>query len=362
MPSEDPDIDSSDEAQDGPPQLSVPLSAPKLTMPTPIRARRNPNFPVDETEPSPAGDSVAPAAATPPPSPGDAATSAVNDSDDDSPADQMSADELGTPGEIVPEAATRAPDPMVLKVIGAIIIACIVIASAVWIATSPDTPDVKATETSAAAPSSSRTWRPPPPSAPIPTPAGDTPIPNLDYSTDGCPGAYDAKLAASQNPREAFVCLTQGVLFGQTLIITFPARHVVSQICFWPGFNGRGVDGKDEWYWHRLLKTVQFVFREKDGTPIEGMDPVGGYPNGERQNYCLHINNVQAWSIKMTVLETQSPPPPPPPTATPTPGETDIPDFQSLLPEPTFTPGSAEDPSASSIAMWGFVVEGHVPQ
>ncbi|MDM2164776.1 hypothetical protein PP352_21735 [Mycobacteroides abscessus] len=366
MPPENPDTDNSDEAPSGPPQLSMPLSAPKLTMPTPIRARRNPNLPADD--PAPADDDTATANVEAPRDSGDdGSTEQVGREDTaedsaDSVAAQPAANELGMPGDLAPESSTRAPDPMVLKVIGAIIAVGVLIASAVWFATSPDTPDTKATDTSTPPPSSSRSWRPPPPSAAIPAPVGDAPIPNLDYSTDGCPGSYDAKLAASQNPREAFVCLTQGVLFGQTLTIAFPARYVVSQICFWPGFNGVGIDSKDEWFRHRLLKTVQFVFREKDGTPIEGMDPVGGYPNGDRQNYCLHINNVQAWSVKMTVLETQSPPPPPPPTATPAPGETDIPDFQTLLPEPTFAPGSAEDPAASSIAMWGFVVEGHLPQ
>ncbi len=187
--------------------------------------------------------------------------------------------------------------------------------------------------------------------------AGDIPI-ALTMSDGGCPGvASHPERATSKLQTEAWVCMTQGVLFGQTLTACFGGRYSVTKVSFWPGFNGVGADGRPEWDRHRVIKEAQLVFDDDDRTPIPA------YPDGKQENYVLPINNISARCVTMTILKTDSPPPVTQSTATAgPPADTGLPDLRQLPgggASDTPEPGSGQDPAASSVAVWGFTVEGH---
>lgn len=173
-----------------------------------------------------------------------------------------------------------------------------------------------------------------------------------------CVGQTDPKLASSTDPRSAWTCPTDGVPFGQKLIATLPKPHVITGICFWPGFQGAGADGRDAWFHHRVITEAQAVFNDIDKTLV----PLR--PGGTRAEFCLPLNRILASVMEFTVMA--SDPPPIEPKLTPTsapPGAPagGQPDLGELFPsDSSRNENSGENnPDAASIAVWGFKLIGH---
>lgn len=336
----------------------TPIAAPNplgtgdihLTLPTRRSRRAAASRPVTEPDPVPAdstgepvhtGDSAAAADGLAAPSPGDSDAHPVRESEaDDSEAAQ------GDPEEPAGPAGRPGVDRQILRSLAALVGVVAVIAGLVWWFVQPSTPPAPV-HTIAAPPGAAL-----PVTSTVPAAPADGPVPIT--LTAVCPGQTDPKLAASTDHRSGWVCPTGGVPFGQKLVVTLATPAVITGIKLWPGFNGAGADGRDEWSRHRLLSEVQFVFNDRDLTMLPGS------PNGERREYALVVNHLVASQVEMTVLD--SVPAPPQPTLTPTAAApradpAAVPELASIF--ATGPADGANAPDAASIAVTGFQLIGH---
>ncbi|ART74381.1 hypothetical protein BTO20_37825 (plasmid) [Mycobacterium dioxanotrophicus] len=195
-----------------------------------------------------------------------------------------------------------------------------------------------------------------PPASPVKPVVENEDLP-ATFSAD-CAGQTDPKLAASTDPRSAWTCPTDGVPFGQKLVVTLPKPYVITGICFWPGFQGTGPDGRDAWFHYRLIQEASLLFNDIDRTVV----PLA--PRGVRSEFCLPLNRLIASAVELTVTASDAPPPEqkitptsPPPGA---PSTTGVPGVGELFPsQPDAGSTSENNPNATSIALWGFKLKGH---
>lgn len=189
-----------------------------------------------------------------------------------------------------------------------------------------------------------------PAGAPSPPPVAAAPVVDdvLPLTLDSrCDNQTEPRLAAIGNTNAAWVCPTLGVPFGQKIVGTLPKPYVITGIKFWPGFNGRGVDGGDEWGRHRVIDAAQAVFNDAERSRIELA------PHGERREITVPINHLVASAVEFTVL-----------ASSPAPVTSDEP-ADDQMPEPLFRgprdsgEDRENDPSASSVALSGFALIGH---
>ena len=269
------------------------------------------------------------------------------DSPDESPAPAVGYAGFGS------DDAARRPDRKVVQVLTGVVALVVLLGAVVWwFSRPPQAPPAPAGRPVAL-----------PTGAPLPDSAApvveDAPLP-ITITAD-CPDQTDPKLAASTDPRSAWVCPTQGVPFGQKLTIVLPKPYVITGIQLWPGFQGTGPDGRDEWFRHSLLRRAQLVFNDVDRTLVEVT------PQGERREYSKPVNHILASSVELTVLETSPPPPEPQTTATQAPAGSDPadtdapppPDLGALFPPPGPDADAANNPNAASVAIWGLKLIGH---
>lgn len=333
--------DTSSGLQTGPqpPTSPNPLgtSAIKLTLPA-RRAERRADTPEENADPTarPAAQGSAAGA-------DDRRPSSL--SDGAGAADANGADDVSAP-------PGYGLDRHIVRVIGILIATVVLIAALVWWFSQPS-PKPKPVHTIAALPTAGPAVTTA--AAPIDQ---DGPLPITLGAV--CPGQTDPKLAASDDHHSGWTCPTGGVPFGQKLVATLPQPYVITGIKFWPGFNGAGPDGRDEWLRHRILQEVQFGFNDRDLTTLPGS------PNGERREYDLSVDHLVASQVEMTVIASVAPPPEP--AATPTsvppggdPSATEAPPgIVSIFPSnPSDNPQDAKAPAAASIAVTGFELIGH---
>lgn len=254
--------------------------------------------------------------------------------------------------------ADRSPDRSIVRVLAAVVAVVVVVGGVVWWFARPQTPPAPAQlhpAVPAAGPSG-----PAPAAAPVSSP--DVPLP---ITVSGqCPQQTDPRLATSTDPNTAWVCPTGGLPFGQQLTLTLPKLYVITGVKFWPGFQGKGADGADEWYRHRLVQHAQLVFDDADRTLVP-LDPLG-----QRHEYAKPINHLVASGATLLILDSSAPPPAPPASMTaqpPAPGDpssTSTPDMGPLFPAPSGEGTGTDDPSApgpnaDSVALWGLQLIGH---
>lgn len=256
-----------------------------------------------------------------------------------------SADSFGDDGPAGP-----GTDRKLIKVIGVSVAAVVALATTVWFSSRPP----EQPEKPAGRPVSQ------PVGAAVP-PVGKQTVQDDVLAatfTAECVGQTDPKLAASTDPRSAWTCPTDGVPFGQKLVATLPKPHVITGICFWPGFQGAGADGRDAWFHHRVITDAQVVFNDIDKTLV----PLK--PGGTRAEFCQPLNRVLASVMEFTVMS--SDPPPIEPKLTPTSAPPGAPagaqpDLGELFPSdaPRGEQAGENNPDAASIALWGFKLIGH---
>ncbi|WP_454793756.1 hypothetical protein [Mycolicibacterium lutetiense] len=245
----------------------------------------------------------------------------------------------------------KGADRKLIKAIAVSVSAFLAIAAIVWISARPDEKPEKPAGRQVAQPTGAAQ-----------APAGGKPAIQDDilpatFNAE-CAGQTDPKLAASTDPRSAWTCPTDGVPFGQKLIATLPKPYVITGICYWPGFQGAGPDGRDAWFHHRVITEAQAVFNDIDKTLV----PMR--PGGVRSEYCLPLNRVLASVMEFTVMASDAPPPEPkltPTSAPPGAPSNGQPDMGELFPSagPDAESSSENNPNAAAIALWGFKLKGH---
>lgn len=261
----------------------------------------------------------------------------------------------GEPGEssyaALPSRSRRLPDRSVLRVLGAIVAAVVVLGGVAWWSASPaEQPDPAGQVSAPVIPTGAR----PPGGGGQPGPVEEAPLPVT--ASSGCPNQTDPQLATSTDPDSAWTCPTEGVPFGQKLVLTLPKPYVVTGICFWPGFNGVAPDGRPAWFQHRLIEQAQIVFNDPDATVIELR------PMAQRHEYCVPLNKIVASGAELTIQQTTAPPPEPridEPGAPPgSPDAPQTPDVTSLFPPAGESDDLDEGPQAASVAIWGLQLVG----
>ncbi|MBU8817562.1 hypothetical protein EB74_11615 [Mycobacterium sp. SWH-M5] len=250
--------------------------------------------------------------------------------------------------------APRRADRKVLQVFAGVIAVVALLAGVVWWYSRPADTDKPVGRPAALPVGGANT-----PAAPTSPVLEDGPLP-ITLNAE-CPGQTDPKLAASTDPRSAWVCPTGGVPFGQKLVATMAKPNVITGIKFWPGFQGKGPDGGDEWFRHRVIQEAQLVCNDPERTPVMLR------PMGQRHEYSQPLNRLLCSAVEITVLSTEPPPPAPRITPTAAPpgsdpdatGDEPVPDLGSLFPPADPDVQKANDPDSSSIAVWGFQLIGH---
>lgn len=251
-----------------------------------------------------------------------------------------------------PVAGQRSPDRSVVTVLAAAAASVVVLGGSVWWLSRPEPPAAPPQLHPVVMPTGDAA------SSAAPAVAQDGPLP-VTVETD-CPGQTDPQLAASTDANSAWVCPTGGLRFGQQLVLTLPKPYVITGIKFWPGFQGQGADGGDEWYRHRLIKTAQVVFNDPDRTLVSLT------PQGERRQYAKALNHILANQAVITIQDSAAPPPAPAPNATAVPSGADDPNAAPALPDlgslfDTSAHSGDDGPQGSSVAMWGLQLIGHLP-
>lgn len=269
--------------------------------------------------------------------------------------DEQTAEDAGESGEssyaALPSRPRRLPDRSVLRVLGAIVAAVVVLGGVAWWTASPaEQPDPAGQVSAPVIPTGAR----PPGAGGQPGPVEEAPLPVT--ASSGCPNQTDPQLATSTDPDSAWTCPTEGVPFGQKLVLTLPKPYVVTGICFWPGFNGVAPDGRSAWFQHRLIEQAQIVFNDPDATVIELR------PMAQRHEYCVPLNKIVASGAELTIQQTTAPPPEPridEPGAPPgSPDAPLTPDVTSLFPPAGEADELDEGPQAASVAIWGLQLVG----
>ena len=330
---------------------NVKLTLPGQPKPRPAGPPRVGNDPkTDESDGvgahddhSSAADEPAPVNADP-----DADNGVGADEEPDNDTDDESGDSADSFGENDQTAAGT--DRKLIKVIGVSVAAVVALATIVWFSSRPpEQPDKPAGRQVSQ-----------PVGAAVPPVGKQTVQDDVLAATfvAECVGQTDPKLAASTDPRSAWTCPTDGVPFGQKLVATLPKPHVITGICFWPGFQGAGADGRDAWFHHRVITEAQAVFNDIDKTLV----PLK--PGGTRAEFCQPLNRILASVMEFTVMA--SDPPPIEPKLTPTSAPPGAPagaqpDLGELFlsDSPRNESSGENNPDAASIALWGFKLIGH---
>lgn len=247
----------------------------------------------------------------------------------------------------LPDRSRRLPDRSVLRVLGAIVGAVVLLGGIAWWSASPAEPPEQREATRPPMP----TGQARPGEASPPGAVEEGPLAVVTGS--GCPNQTDPKLATSTDPNSAWQCPTDGVPFGQKLSLTLPKPAVLTGICFWPGFNGVAPDGRPAWFRHRLIEQAQLVFNDPDSTVIDLR------PAAQRHEYCVPLNKIVASAGEITIQQT-SPPPPEPKIEEPgaAPGAPPGTDVTSLFPPAAEEKATDEGPDAASVAIWGLKLVG----
>lgn len=319
---------------------NVKLTLPGQLKPTAARRFREPTPDDDLHDEPPAADPASVDKTEP------EANSRVADADSVSDESSDDADSFGDDDQTAKDA-----DRKLIKVIGVAVSAVVAIVAIVWLSARPGPEPEKPTGRQVAQPTGAAQ-----------PPAGGKPVVQDDvlpatFNAE-CTGQTDPKLAASTDPRSAWTCPTDGVPFGQKLTVTLPKPYVITGICYWPGFQGAGPDGRDAWFHYRVITEAQAVFNDIDRTLV----PMR--PGGTRTEYCLPLNRVLASVMEFTVMASDAPPPEPkltPTSAPPGAPSNGQPDLGELFPSagPDAESSSENNPNAAAIALWGFKLKGH---
>lgn len=205
----------------------------------------------------------------------------------------------------------------------------------------------------------------PAPTAAPEGPGVDRPLPYSADAAGSCPaGSTSAQTMTGSDPRNAFVCVRNGV-DGQVIDIDLSKTYVITAISLTPGWVGKDASGASQWSQHRVVTTVQYMFNDTDKTL---MTQETGNVHGEA---VIPVKRVLASRITMLIRQTSRPPAEPQPSATPAPGPgglTEI--FGQGAPTETPTPTSADpifgqpvntDPVDAKFAIGSLKIIGHEP-
>lgn len=205
----------------------------------------------------------------------------------------------------------------------------------------------------------------PAPTAAPEGPGVDRPLPYSADAAGSCPaGSTSAQTMTGSDPRNAFVCVRNGV-DGQVIDIDLSKTYVITAISLTPGWVGKDASGASQWSQHRVVTTVQYMFNDTDKTL---MTQETGNVHGEA---VIPVKRVLASRVTMLIRQTSRPPAEPQPSATPAPGAgglTEI--FGHGAPTPAPAPGGVDpifgqpvntDPVDAKFAIGSLKIIGHEP-
>jgi len=185
---------------------------------------------------------------------------------------------------------------------------------------------------------------------------GDRPLPYSADASGSCPaGSTSAQTMAGADPRNAFVCVRDGI-DGQVIDIDLSKTYVITAISLTPGWTGQDASGAAQWSQHRVVTTVQYAFNDTERTLItQDTKNVHG-------EAVIPVQRVLASKVRMLIRQTSRPPADAPTSAAASP------DLLPGLPTPpTFagdpfvagTPNS--DPVDHTFAVSSLKIIGHEP-
>ena len=197
----------------------------------------------------------------------------------------------------------------------------------------------------------------PPTAAPEQAAIGDRPLPYTADASGSCPaGSTAAQTMAGADPRNAFVCVRNGI-DGQVIDIDLSKTYVITAISLTPGWIGQDSSGVAQWSQHRVVTTVQYAFNDTERTLItQDTKNVHG-------EAVMPVQRVLASKVRMLIRQTSRPP-----VDVPASAAAGAPDLLPGLPTPpTFagdplvggTPNS--DPVDHTFAVSSLKIIGHEP-
>ncbi len=198
----------------------------------------------------------------------------------------------------------------------------------------------------------------PEPRAPAPEQAAisDRPLPYSADAAGSCPaGSTSAQTMAGADPRNAFVCVRNGI-DGQVIDIDLSKTYVITAISLTPGWIGQDASGVAQWSQHRVVTTVQYAFNDTERTLItQDTKNVHG-------EAVMPVQRVLASKVRMLIRQTSRPPVDAPASAAASP------DLLPGLPTPPTFAGdpflggtSNSDPVDHTFAVSSLKIIGHEP-
>lgn len=194
----------------------------------------------------------------------------------------------------------------------------------------------------------------PPPDQPV---IGDRPLPYTADASGSCPaGSTSAQTMAGADPRNAFVCVRDGI-DGQVIDIDLSKTYVITAISLTPGWIGQDASGATQWSQHRVVTTVQYAFNDTERTMItQDTKNVHG-------EAVMPVQRVLASKVRMLIRQTSRPPVDVATSATPSPDLLPgLPTPPTFAGDPLFAGGTPNsDPVDHTFAVSSLKIIGHEP-
>ena len=199
------------------------------------------------------------------------------------------------------------------------------------------------------------------PEPPAPTPdqpvIGDRPLPYTADASGSCPaGSTSAQTMAGADPRNAFVCVRDGI-DGQVIDIDLSKTYVITAISLTPGWIGQDASGATQWSQHRVVTTVQYAFNDTERTMItQDTKNVHG-------EAVMPVQRVLASKVRMLIRQTSRPPVDVATSAAPSPDLLPgLPTPPTFAGDPLFAGGKPNsDPVDHTFAVSSLKIIGHEP-
>jgi len=185
---------------------------------------------------------------------------------------------------------------------------------------------------------------------------GDRPLPYSADASGSCPaGSTSAQTMAGADPRNAFVCVRDGI-DGQVIDIDLSKTYVITAISLTPGWIGQDASGAAQWSQHRVVTTVQYAFNDTERTMItQDTKNVHG-------EAVIPVKRVLASKVRMLIRQTSRPPADAPTSAAASPDLLPgLPTPPTFAGDPIFAGTPNSDPVDHTFAVSSLKIIGHEP-
>ena len=189
-----------------------------------------------------------------------------------------------------------------------------------------------------------------------PAATGDRPLPYSADASGSCPaGSTSAQTMAGADPRNAFVCVRDGI-DGQVIDIDLSKTYVITAISLTPGWIGQDASGTSQWSQHRVVTTAQYAFNDTERTLItQDTKNVHG-------EAVIPVQRVLASKVRSLIRQTSRPPVDVPTSAAAGPDLLPgLPTPPTFAGDPIFGGTPNSDPVDHTFAVSSLKIIGHEP-